>query len=60
MIFRCVHCGEVGKTEIRKMKLKETRPQFFDNNWIEFKKLIDKIDKAYDEVGYPWGAVSSR
>ena len=22
----------------------------FDNNWIEFKKLIDKIDKAYDEI----------
>ncbi|GAI19020.1 unnamed protein product [marine sediment metagenome] len=23
----------------------------FDNNWIEFKKLIDKIDKAYQEIG---------
>ncbi len=23
----------------------------FDNNWIEFKELIDKIDKAYDEIG---------
>lgn len=23
----------------------------FDNNWIEFKKLIDKIDEAYNEVG---------
>ena len=23
----------------------------FDNNWIESKKLIDKIDKAYNEVG---------
>ncbi len=23
----------------------------FDNNWIEFKKLISKIDKAYNEVG---------
>ena len=23
----------------------------FDDNWIEFKKLIDKIDKAYSEVG---------
>ncbi len=23
----------------------------FDNNWTEFKKLIDKIDKAYDELG---------
>ena len=22
----------------------------FDNNWIEFKKLIDKIDKAYEEI----------
>jgi len=22
----------------------------FDNNWIEFKKLIDKIDKAYEET----------
>ncbi len=22
----------------------------FDNNWIEFKKLINKIDKAYDEI----------
>jgi len=23
----------------------------FDNNWTEFKKLIDKIDKAYGEIG---------
>ncbi len=23
----------------------------FDNNWIEFKKLINKIDRAYSEVG---------
>lgn len=23
----------------------------FDNNWIEFKKLIDKVDKAYNEIG---------
>ena len=23
----------------------------FDNNWTEFKKLIDKIDKAYKEMG---------
>ncbi len=23
----------------------------FDNNWTEFKKLIDKIDKAYSEIG---------
>ncbi len=23
----------------------------FDNNWIEFKKLINKIDKAYNEIG---------
>lgn len=23
----------------------------FDNNWIEFKNLIDKIDKAYNEIG---------
>ncbi len=23
----------------------------FDNNWIEFKKLIDEIDKAYNEMG---------
>ncbi|GAI14134.1 unnamed protein product [marine sediment metagenome] len=23
----------------------------FDNNWTEFKKLIDKIDKAYEEMG---------
>ena len=22
----------------------------FDNNWIKFKKLIDKIDKAYNEM----------
>ncbi len=21
-----------------------------DNNWIEFKKLIDKIDQAYNEI----------
>ena len=23
----------------------------FDDNWIEFKKLIDEIDKAYNEMG---------
>jgi len=23
----------------------------FDNNWDEFKKLINKIDKAYNEIG---------
>ena len=23
----------------------------FDNNWIEFRKLINKIDKAYNEIG---------
>jgi len=23
----------------------------FDNNWTEFKELIDKIDKAYNEIG---------
>ena len=23
----------------------------FDNNWIEFKKLINKVDKAYEEIG---------
>ncbi len=22
----------------------------FDNNWIEFKKLIDEIDKVYEET----------
>ncbi len=22
----------------------------FDNNWIEFKKLINKIDEAYEEI----------
>ena len=22
----------------------------FDNNWIEFKKLIEKVDKAYEEI----------
>ena len=23
----------------------------FDNNWIEFKQLINKVDKAYKEIG---------
>ena len=23
----------------------------FDNNWREFKGLIDKVDKAYSEIG---------
>lgn len=23
----------------------------FDNNWTEFKKLINEIDKAYNEIG---------
>lgn len=22
----------------------------FDNNWIEFKKLVNKIDEAYEEI----------
>ncbi len=22
----------------------------FDNNWIEFKKLINKVDEAYNEI----------
>ncbi len=22
----------------------------FDNNWIEFKKLINKVDRTYDEI----------
>ena len=27
------------------------RLYLFDNNWTEFKKLIDEIDKAYHEIG---------
>lgn len=27
------------------------RLYLFDNNWIEFRKLIDKVDKAYSEIG---------
>ena len=23
----------------------------FDDNWDEFKKLIDQVDKAYEEIG---------
>jgi len=23
----------------------------FDNNWTEFKKLINEVDKAYNEIG---------
>ena len=23
----------------------------FDNNWIEFKKLIDRVDEVYSEIG---------
>lgn len=30
---------------------KGIRFYLFDNNWIEFKKLIDKVDKAYGEIG---------
>jgi len=26
------------------------RLYLFDNNWTEFKKLINKIDKAYDKM----------
>jgi len=22
----------------------------FDNNWMEFKKLIDRVDRAYSEI----------
>jgi len=22
----------------------------FDDNWLEFKKLIEKVDKAYEEI----------
>ena len=28
----------------------------FDNNWIKFKELIDKIDKAYNEIASPRGS----
>ena len=31
----------------------------FGNNWVEFKKLIDKIDKAYNEIGWA-GSTSQR
>ncbi len=24
--------------------------RLFDDNWPEFKKLIDKVDKAYEEI----------
>jgi len=27
----------------------------FDNNWIEFKKLVGEVDKAYEEIGSPGG-----
>lgn len=30
------------------------RSFLFDNNWTEFKELINKIDKAYDGIGRPW------
>ncbi|HDY67479.1 MAG TPA: hypothetical protein ENH85_06795 [Candidatus Scalindua sp.] len=30
---------------------KGLRFYLFDNNWIEFKKLIDKIDEAYNKIG---------
>ena len=23
----------------------------FDNNWIEFKRLVDKVDKVYNKIG---------
>ncbi len=29
---------------------KGLRFYLFDDNWIEFKKLIDKVDKAYEEI----------
>lgn len=29
---------------------KGIRFYLFDNNWTEFKKVIDKIDKAYDGI----------
>lgn len=29
---------------------KGLRFYLFDENWVEFKKLIDKIDKAYNEL----------
>ena len=25
----------------------------FDDNWPEFRKLIDKVDKVYEEIAYP-------
>jgi len=30
---------------------RDFRFYLFDDNWIEFKELIDKIDKAYNELG---------
>jgi len=29
---------------------KGLRFYLFDNNWTEFKRLIDRVDKAYEEI----------
>ena len=29
---------------------REVRFYLFDNNWIEFKKLVEKVDKVYEEM----------
>lgn len=29
---------------------REVRFYLFDNNWIELKKLIDKVDGVYEEI----------
>jgi len=50
MVFR-------GFSMLRRIKLSDTQdllsyllPSSFLGNWEEFRKLIDKIDKVYEEI----------
>ncbi len=39
------------ESAVRSARIGEAGLYLFNIDWIEFKKLIDKIDKAYDEIG---------
>ena len=45
---------------VQGLQKKGFRFYLFDNNWTEFKKLINEIDKAYDETGKPRGSSARR
>ncbi|MBA7655080.1 hypothetical protein ES703_62977 [subsurface metagenome] len=40
----------MGSNNYKGWTKQSLRFYLFDDNWAEFKKLIDKIDKVYEEI----------